>query len=167
MKYRKYLILILLLTGCANTNCYVLGVDVKAMTKENIGITVLGAVASVGTHVGGHYLAAEILNIEIRQERDREIIVYPDQHSDSDLAWFARGGFVLQMGVGTALVQLWPDSYFTRGYTVMASTQVLTYPLRYYEDKGDFGFLEDYEWPLYSAWSLYNLYALNEKEDKP
>ena len=130
------------LTGCVNTNYYVLGVDVKEMTVENIGETLLGAAASVGTHVAGHYLAAEILNIEIRQERDREIIVYPNKHSDSDLAWFARGGFVLQMGVGTALVQLWPDSYFTRGYTIMADTQVLSYPIRYNEDKGDFAFLE-------------------------
>ena len=158
-----FLLLLVALTGCANTQYYVLGVDIKTMTKENIGTSVLGAVASVGTHVAGHYLAAEILDIKIRQKRDCEIILYPDQHSDSDLAWFARGGFVLQMGVGTALVQLWPKSYFTKGYTVMAGTQILIYPIRYHEDKGDFAFLEDYEWPLYSAWSLYNLYSLNEK----
>jgi len=156
--------LLTVLSGCANSKYFILGVDIQNMTKENIGMTVLGAVASVGTHVAGHYLAAKIFDIEIRQKRDREIILYPDQHSNSDLAWFARGGFVLQMGVGTALVHLIPESYFTKGYTVMAGTQVLTYPLRYNEDKGDFAFLENYEWPLYSVWSLYNLYLLNLKQ---
>jgi hypothetical protein len=163
MKYIVLLITLSVLMGCANTKVYVLGVDVKEMTKENIGMTVLGAVVSVGTHVAGHYLAAEILDIDIQQKRDREIILYSDQHSKSELAWFARGGFVLQMGVGSALVHLWPDSYFTRGYTVMAGAQVLVYPLRYNEDKGDFAFLEDFEWPLYSGWALHNLYVLNEK----
>ena len=160
---KTLLIIIILLTGCANTNSYVLGVDVRAMTKENIGETVLGAVVSVGTHVAGHYLVAEFLDIDIKQKGSLETISRPDHHSNSALAWYARGGFVLQMGVGTALVHLAPDSYFTRGYTVMAGTQILTYPLRYHEDKGDFTFLEGYEWPLYSAWSLYNMYLLNEK----
>lgn len=165
MKTRLSILIVgvMLMAGCANTKYYVLGVDLKTMTKENIGVTVLGAVALVGTHIAGHYLAAEILDIKIRQDREREIILYPNKHSASELAWFARGGFVLQMGVGTALVHLVPDSYFTRGYTVMASVQVLSYPIRYHEDKGDFAFLEGYEWPLYSAWSLYNLYLLNEK----
>ena len=134
------------------------------MTVENIGETLLGAVAVAGVHVGGHYLAAEILGIEIKQEGSREIIQHPNEHSKGDLAWFARGGFVLEMGVGTALVHLWPESYFTRGYVSMSCAHILLYPLSY-EDKGDFGFLDNYEWPLYLGWSVYNLYSLNAHLD--
>ena len=59
------IVCMMLMAGCANTNYYVLGVDVKAMTKENVGMTALGAVATMGAHFAGHYLAAEILDIEI------------------------------------------------------------------------------------------------------
>jgi len=155
MKYLIIIISLIILTGCANPKFLVCGVDVKEITKKDVIVGVLGAGVSLVAHVAGHYIAAEIFDIEITQVGAREVILNPDKHSKAELEWFARGGFVLQLSINTVLVHVIPESFFTKGYTTMTGIEITSYPYRYRADMGDFYYLNDFECPLYMVWAEY------------
>jgi hypothetical protein len=129
----RYLTLILLtisFSGCAGMQFHAFGVDMnelKHAKPEDYGKLALGAASSFATHVAGHYIAAEVFNVDIHQDGLEERIDYSNNPSDSDVRWMARGGFVLQLAVNTALVELARDSYFTKGYTALTSAELATY----------------------------------------
>ena len=166
------LIFLLLITGCANMEFYVFGIDLKELDRienRDYGGMILGAGASLATHILGHHLAAHAFDVDIRQDSLSERIDYSGNPSDSDVRWMARGGFVLQLTVNTILAEAMPDSYFTRGFTMLTSGELLTYGLRHRRD-GDFNLLDDsggegdLEYFLYGLWGVYNFCRINLKE---
>jgi len=166
-------------SGCSSTKVYVLGIDanqaISDMKSEDAGKIILGAVASVATHIAGHYIAAEMVGGDIDQQGIREVVINSGELSESDHRWIARGGFVAQTLVNMALTsfEATRKSYFTRGFTLATMLEIGTYPLRW-QDEGDLHYLEEYggnseiEWGLYTGASLYNFYAINKdrKEGK-
>ena len=172
----RLLLLILvtvLFSGCAGMKFNVCGIDVKEMRDakaEDYGKIALGAAASFATHVAGHYLAAEAFGVNISQDGLNEVIDYSNDPNEGDVRWMARGSFVLQLAVNTALVEIWGDSYFTKGYTALTSVELLTYGLRHPND-GDFSLIDEaggdgnLEHFLYSAWGAYNFCRISVTEE--
>ena len=169
---KKLLLLIVslfILGGCANTKFLVFGLDVKEMKGKDFGMVAVGAAASVATHIAGHFIAAEVFDVDIHLEGLNEIVDYSKDPSSNSLQWVARGGFIFQLAVNTALVELANDSYFTKGFTAFTCTELLTYNLRHPDD-GDFSLLDEnegngnFEHGLYLAWSGYNFYRISFKE---
>ena len=159
MKQLTLLVVTSLLFGCANTKFVIFGVEVN---KQNASLTLAGALTSIGTHVGGHYIAAGIFDVGIEQDGSHEILTSDDQ---SDLRWTARGGFLLQSLVGTALVIVKPKSYFTKGFVSATFVELGTYSARN-GDSGDFETIDlcggdaQREFNIYVGLGLYNLIAL-------
>lgn len=174
IRYLTLLLALLAFSGCAGTQFYAFGVNVnelKDAKPEDYGKLALGAATSFATHVAGHYIAAEVFDVDIHQEGLHEVIDYSNDPSNSDVRWMARGGFVLQLAVNTALVELAPDSYFTSGYTAFTSVELITYGLRRPDD-GDFNLLDesggngDLEYGLYGAWAGYNFYRISVRREE-
>ena len=171
----RYLTLILLaisFSGCAGMQFRVCGIDLKEMRNakpEDCGQIAFGAAASFATHIAGHYIAAEVFDVNIHQNGLNEIIDYSNNPSQGDVQWMARGGFVLQLAVNTALAELAGDSYFTKGYTALTSVELATYGLRH-KDDGDFNLLDEaggngsLEYGLYGAWAAYNFYRVSVRK---
>ena len=172
----KYLMLILLaisFSGCAGMKFNICGIDIEEMRNAkpgDYGQTALGAVASFATHIAGHYIAAEAFGVDISQDGLNEVIDYSNDPNEGDIRWMARGGFIFQLAVNTALVELWGDSYFTKGYTALTSVELLTYGLRHPND-GDFSLIDEaggdgnLEHFLYSAWEAYNFCRISVTEE--
>lgn len=169
---KKLLLLVVslfILGGCANTKFLVFGLDVKEMKGKDFGMVAVGAAASVATHIAGHFIAAEVFDVDIHLQGLNEIVDYSKDPSSNSLQWMARGGFVFQLAVNTALVELANDSNFTKGFTALTSVELLTYNLRHPND-GDFSLLDengangDLEHGLFLAWSGYNFYRISFKE---
>jgi hypothetical protein len=171
---RAFLIMLaaVLLSGCAGYKVSVLGVDVKAlhsMEASDCGEVALGVVASVATHVAGHFIAAEIFDVDIHLEGLNEVVDYSTRPSQNSLQWMARGGFLFQLAVNTALVELAPDSYFTKGFTGFTTIELLTYHQRH-PNSGDFALLTrneadgDMEYNLFLTWAAYNALRLSITE---
>jgi hypothetical protein len=175
--YRLLLLILItvLFSGCAGMKFNAFGIDVGEMRDTakagDYGKLALGVAASFGTHVAGHYLAAEVFNVKIEQEGLNEVIDYSNGPSEGDVRWMARGGFVLQLAVNTALVELWGDSYFTKGYTAFTSVELLTYGLRRPDD-GDFNLIDEsggngsFEYFLYSSWASYNFCRISISKEE-
>ena len=169
----KKLLLILismfLLCSCANMKFLVCGIDVKEMKGKDFGVAALGAAASFGTHIAGHYIAAEIFDVDIHLDGLNEVVDYSKNPSSNSLQWMARGGFIFQLAVNTVLVELANDSYFTKGFTALTCAELLPYDLRHPND-GDFNLLDEnggnghLEHGLFLAWSGYNFYRISFKE---
>jgi len=173
---RKWLVILslLLLCGCGGTKFYFFGVDAD-IVKEADGKDWLsvgaGVVTSVGTHVAGHWIAGEIFDIDYKFKDfyTKEEVSYECWNSDcssSDLRWFARGGFVLQNGIGLALTSFESTrySYFTKGYVATSAIDTWSYPVRHYgSDYNDMKMLDahggngDLEYAIYSTIAMHNL----------
>lgn len=161
--------------GCASTRFNVFGIDVNelksASDEKNMLKLVGGAAASFATHVAGHYLAGEMVGGEIDQQGLNEVMTNSGELSDSNMQWFARGGFVLQLGVNTILTSFEKtrNSYFTKGYTAATCFELWTYPFRW-KDEGDFHTLGEYggndssELYLYHAASAWNFYRVSVRD---
>lgn len=168
-RYFLILISIILLGGCSNTRFLICGLDVKQMKGKDFGEAAFGAVASVGTHIAGHYIAAELFDVDIHLDGLSEVVDYSKDPSSNSLQWMARGGFIFQLGVNTLLVELANDSYFTKGFTAVTCAELLTYDFRH-SDEGDFNLLDengangDLEHGLYLLWSGYNFYKISFKK---
>jgi hypothetical protein len=183
---RKWLVILslLLLCGCGGTKFYFFGVDTD-IVKEADGKDWLsvgaGVVTSVGTHVAGHWLAAEIFDVDFKFKDCYTKEEVTDYDSDSDLRWFARGGFALQHGLGLALTSFESTrySYFTKGYVASSAIGTWTYPLYHYgSDYHDFKLIDDaggngdLEYAIYSTVAMHNLlrvpwYKTEGKGDQP
>lgn len=172
MRYLALVLIVSSLFGCAGMQFHAFGINVSEMRNakpSDYGQTAAGAAISFVTHVAGHYIAAEVFDVDIHQDGLAEVIDYTNNPSQSDVRWMARGGFVLQLVVNTALVELVNDSYFTKGFTAFTSVELLTYKLRNADD-GDFNLLDhaggsgDLEYGLYSAWAAYNFYRVSVKK---
>jgi len=172
LKYAAIAILLWLTVGCANTKFYAFGVDINDLAKAkpaDYGELALGVVASTATHVAGHYIAAELADVDIHQEGMAEII--DGYETKSGVRWFARSGFLLELGVNTMLIELYPDAYFTKGYTMMSTIRYVTYNIRN-TDANDFKCLDrfdgngNFEHTLYGAWVTYNFLRLSIQEKK-
>jgi len=167
------LLLLLLLTGCGGTKFYLFGVDTDIITEaegKELVYAGIGAVASLGSHVVGHYVAGEVFGVDFEYQDyyTKEHVTIHDDTSDSDLRWFARGGFVMQQTIGTALTSFEATrySYFTKGYVGMNAVHTWTYGLRRskYHDLemlDDHGGNGNMEWGIYSAISLHNVLRTN------
>jgi hypothetical protein len=181
MKKVILILLVLLCVGCGGTKFYFFGVDmdvVKEAKGKDWAYTGAGVMTSVGMHIGGHWLAGEIFDVDFkfRDYYTKEEIT--DYDSDSDLRWMARGGFVLQHSVGLALTSFETTrySYFTKGYVGSAALGTWFYPLYHYNsDYHDFKLIDDaggngdLEYALYSTVALHNLlrvpwYKLEENQ---
>lgn len=135
---------------------YIMGVDVSELrdaSPGDYGKMALGAAASLATHIAGHYIAAEIFDVNITQ-------VGFEEHFDRPNEWVSRGGFLFQLGINTLLVEC-DNSYFTKGFTAFTALELVTYPMRR-PDHGDFYPLPngDLEHFLYSTWAAHNLWRL-------
>ena len=164
------IVLLLLLSGCGGTKFYFFGVDAD-LFKEAKGKDWVkagaGIVASAGTHVLGHYVAGEVFDVEFefRDFYTKEHITNYDECSNNDLQWFARGGFVLQHAVGTALTSFEATrySYFTKGYVATSALQTWLYPVVNQGHYNDFRLMDEaegipeVEYGIYSAIGLHNL----------
>ena len=177
---KKYsLILLLLLCSCGGTKFYFFGVDTDIVTEARgsdwakVGA---GVVASASTHILGHYVAGEVFGVDFKYQDyyTKEHIDDVDQHSDSDLRWFARGGFVAQHVIGTALTSFEATmySYFTKGYVATSAMHTWFYPVVNRGHYNDFKMLDrhggngDVEYGIYSAIALHNVLRIPwEKED--
>ena len=161
----RFITLFLLLTltfGCAGTKFYFFGVDTALVTeasRKDALKVVAGAAVSVAAHVGGHYLAAEIVGVDVKQ-----VNVFKEEFSngtDGDYRWCARGGFMLQHGFNLVLTSFEATrySYFTKGYTALAAVETWAYPLvnkGYYSDlrtSQDNGL----DYAIYSGIALHNM----------
>jgi len=166
------LILMLLFTGCAGYQVNVLGVNMNELQNikaKDCGEVALGAVASVATHIAGHFIFAELAGVDIELDGLNEVVDYSKNPSENSLRWMARGGFVFQLAVNTALVELANDSYFTKGFTAFTCAELLTYDIRH-PGEGDFNLLDEndgngsLEHGLYLGWSAYNFYRISVKK---
>lgn len=164
MKKLLIIIMFLSLTGCGGYKVSVLGVDMHELRNikaQDCGAVALGMVASVATHVAGHFMAAELFDVDIHLNGLTEVVDYSKNPSQNSLQWMARGGFIFQLAVNTALVELAPDAYFTKGFTGFTCTELLTYGLRHPDD-GDFNLIDEnngngsLEHVLFLGWSAYN-----------
>lgn len=173
---RRWLALLplLMLLGCGGTKFYFFGVDTdlfKEATGKDWAKAGAGIVASAGTHVLGHYVAGEIFDIDYefkdnyrKEEVDRDCW-NGESCSNSDLRWFARGGFVLQHAIGTTLTSFEATrySYFTKGFVAMNAVHTWTYMHGNRSDYHDFKMLDhangdgDLEWGLYSIIAAHNI----------
>ena len=181
---KKYLlILLLLLCSCGGTKFYFFGVDAdifkEAQAKDWAHVTV-GAVSSIAAHVGGHWVAGEIFDIdyEFKDFYTKEEVSYDCWNGDcsnSDLRWFARGGFVLQNGIGLVLTSFEATrySYFTKGYVATSAIDTWSYPVRHYgSDYNDMKMLDahggngDLEYGIYSAIALHNMLRIPWEKEK-
>lgn len=174
--YRLLLLILVtvILSGCASMKFNVCGIDIEKMKNAKAGDyggLALGVAASFATHVAGHYLAAEAFGVDIYQDGLNEMVDYSNDPSEKDVQWMARGGFVLQLAVNTALVEIWGDSYFTKGYTAFTSIELLTYGLRHPDD-GDFNLIDEsggngsLEYFLYSSWAAYNFCRISISKEE-
>jgi len=187
MKKILVIILALLSFGCAGTKFYFCGVDAdifkEAEAKDWAKVSA-GVVTSMAAHVGGHYIAGEIFDVDYKfkdfytkEEVDWECW-NGETCSNSDLRWFARGGFVLQNGIGLALTSFETTRYswFTKGYVTTTAIGTWTYPFYHHgSDYHDFKMLDhangngDLEYGIYSAIALHNmlripLYEIKKEE---
>jgi hypothetical protein len=181
---RKYsLILLLLLCSCGGTKFYFFGVDAdvfkEAQAKDWVAVTA-GVVTSVGAHVGGHWLAGEIFDVDFKfkdayTKEDVSAECWDGGCSNSDLRWFARGGFVLENGIGLVLTSFETTrySYFTKGYVASAAIGTWSYPLRHHGSKyndmkmlDEFGGNGDVEYGIYSTVALHNVLRIPWKKEK-
>lgn len=149
---------------------YVMGVDIseiRAAKAEDCGKMILGAVASLGAHIAGHYIAAELFDVKLSQVGFTEVIDYSANPSARDIQWMGRGGFLFQLGINTLLVEYAGDSYFTKGFTGFTSLELVSYPVRR-AGYGDFVLIDEnggngnLEYFLYSTWAAHNLWRLNQ-----
>ena len=159
---------LLVCIGCANTKFYFFGVDSEVFTQatnKEATIAALGAITSVATHVTGHWLAGELWGVDWHFE-DSYRTEYVDHYdNDNDLRWFARGGFVLQNGIGLVLTSFekFRYSYFTKGFVATTAIEVWTYPILHRGYASDFRTIDyadgngDLEWGIYSTVALHNL----------
>jgi hypothetical protein len=168
-------LLLMILYGCGGTKFYFFGVDAdlfkeaKAKDWAKVGA---GAVTSVAAHVGGHWIAGEIFDIdyEFNDFYTKEEVAYEcwegETCSNSDLRWFARSGFVLQHGIGLALTSFEKTRYswYTRGYVATSAIQTWTYPIKTHDSNySDFKMLDhangngDLEYGIYSTIALHNM----------
>ena len=166
------LMLMIMFSGCAGMQFHVCGIDMKKMHNAkagDYGQIALGAAASFATHIAGHYIAAEVFDVDIHQDGLDEVIDYSNNPSQGDVQWMARGGFIFQLAINTALVELAGDSYFTKGYTALTSVELATYGLRH-KNNGDFNLLDhaggngNLEYGLYGAWAAYNFYRVSVRK---
>lgn len=170
MKRLLFLLLLLaLVSGCAGTKFYFCGVDtdiVKDAEGKDWLAVGAGVVTSVATHTAGHWLAGEIFDVDFDFKNNYTKEEVTSYDSDGDLRWFARGGFVLQHALGTALTSFETTrySYFTKGYVASAAIGTWTYPLYHAgSDYHDFKLLDeadgngDLEYGIYSAIALHNV----------
>jgi hypothetical protein len=169
MKKLLLVFLMFALCSCGGTKFYFFGVDAdifKEANGKNWMAVSAGVVTSVATHTAGHWLAAEAFGVEFKFKDcyTKEEVTHYD--SDSDLRWFARGGFVLQHAVGTALTSFETTRYswFTKGYVASSAIGTWTYPLYHSgSDYHDFKLIDDAggngdaEYGIYSAIGLHNL----------
>lgn len=163
--------LILILSGCANTKFVVCGVNIEKMKGADWGELVLGGAASLATHVAGHYLFAELTGVEIHQDGTWEIVDNYNDCSKSDLCWFYRGGFLLQLAVNTALIEFvdTPTSYFTEGFTLATTAELVGYPFRFQEG-GDINELNNaganshLEYGIGLGWQAFNLWRISRRK---
>ena len=173
-RYLPLLLLLLMLCGCGGTKFYFCGVDAdifkEADGKDWMSVGA-GVVTSVATHTAGHWLAGEIFDVDFKfngtyTKEEVSAECWNGGCSNSDLRWFARGGFVLQHGVGLALTRFESTrySYFTKGYVASAAIGTWTYPV-YHSGSNyhDFKMLDahggsgDAEYGIYSVIALHNL----------
>ena len=166
------LIMMLLFTGCAGYQVNVLGVNMNELQDikaADCGEVVLGVVASFASHVAGHFIAADLFDVDIHLDGFNEVVDYDKNPSQNSLQWMARGGFVFQLALNTALVELAPDSYFTKGFTGFTCVELLTYPLRH-PGEGDFELIDEnggngsLEYALFLGWSAYNFTRISVKK---
>jgi hypothetical protein len=177
------LLLALLTVGCAGTKVYLFGVDTDIITEakgKDLAYVGAGIVTSVATHVAGHMIAAEVFDVDYefvgtipgtKEEISEDC--WNGGCSKSDLRWFARGGFLLQNGVATALTSFegTRKSYFTLGYVTTTAMHTWTYPLVNDTDYHDFKMLDshngngDLEYGIYSAISLHNMLRVPKAMD--
>lgn len=123
---------------------YIMGVDLDLIKDKNWAKFTLGAVASITTHVAGHYIAAGLTDANMHQQGLREVVTDAQSLTDSDHRWIARSGFALQSLVNTALTSFKATRKlkFTQGYTLMTLAEISTYSMRW-SDEGDFNYLRD------------------------
>ena len=168
----KKVLLVLLATlcmGCGGTKFYFFGIDmdiIKEAEGRDWAYAGAGVITSIGVHTAGHWLAGEIWDVDWHFENGYRAEHVDGYDSDSDLRWFARGGFVLQHSVGVALTSFERTrySYFTRGYVGTAAVGTWFYPLVHYNsDYNDFKTIDDaggnaeLEYAIYSTVALHNV----------
>jgi hypothetical protein len=147
---------------------YFFGVDMALVTeasRKDALKVVAGAAVSAATHIAGHYVFAEVFDVDVKQNGFSEEFT---TDSESDRRWAARGGFILQHAVNLGLTSFETTrySYFTKGYTITTSLQTWTYPLRHPND-GDFktsdaGMIDYY---IFSALSTHNMLRIPWERD--
>jgi len=173
-KVSLIIFLLLFLCSCGGTKFYFFGVDAdifrEAEAKDWAKVGA-GVVTSVAVHTAGHWAAGEIFDVDFKfkdcytkEEVSNEC--WDGGCSDSDLRWFARGGFVLQHSVGLALTSFETTrySYFTKGYVGSAAIGTWAYPLYHHgSDYHDFKMIDehggngDLEYAIYSTIALHNV----------
>lgn len=167
MKITVLILICLLVVGCANTKFIILGVDVKEVTTSNAGQIIGGAIVSNIVHVGGHYLAAGIFDVEIHPRGPGREVIVPRDSSNSDLKWVHRGGFALQFAINTALIsfETTRKSPFTKGFVASTCLGLVTYPFSH-PDKGDFHSINRHggdasdDYNIFGAIAAYNFYMI-------
>jgi hypothetical protein len=161
------LLLCLIFTAnCSGTKFYFFGIDAERLKDINKWEALAGAIVSVGTHVGGHFLAGEITGNHV------EMSGLLHEHYQND-SWFVdNGGFMLQHSLGLVLTSFdrsrnWD---FTRGYVATAALETWTYPIREDKDASDFRAQHgDFRWPEFAAYStvaLHNVLRVNWGKDE-
>jgi len=170
---KKLLLIIMLFsTGCAGYQVNVLGVnmnELRDVKAGDCGSVALGVFASFASHVAGHFIVAEFVDVDIHLDGLAEVVDYDQNPSQNGLKWMARGGFLFQHVLNTALVELAPDSYFTKGFTGFTCVELLTYTLRH-PGSGDFELIDEndgngsLEYALFLGWSAYNFTRISVKK---
>lgn len=150
---------------------YIMGINLQWLKNAkggDVASMVAGAAAAVGAHVLGHYLAGQAFDVDFAFERSLTSERITGYHSDSDVRWFARGGFVLEHGIGLALTSFESGrkSSFTRGYVGAAALETWGYNLMNRGSNDDFRCISlfggdgDLEHGIYSLIAAHNVLRL-------
>jgi hypothetical protein len=140
---------------------YVLDIEAK---NVSVSKACVGALFSYLCHEFGHVLAAQATGTEYDYSwrQPGKATTYPETDHQGQMT--ARGGFVLQLGVGLLLRHCRPESSFTLGYSAFTAFETISYPVRFHKSgEGDLHQLRKYggngtlEYAIYSGIALYNL----------
>lgn len=124
----RLFILFIILTGCSGYNVKINGINPQSFKEKSIVKIGIGMISSLAVHEAGHFLfGGDRFDFSERSVMDYDY--YNKSHSEQQM--FNRGGFLAQIGVGTALtiIPKFRHSDFTLGFNSFTAINTAIYTI--------------------------------------